>query len=131
VSEENEERKAQWERLTYALFKALNEFNNAMDNYKENNGKSQEEYVGNDLWNLVAKTIQKYNFSLDGIVEALPSTYKPIAKVMMRMPVNQLIDIASNISKDYEKDENVNYRSLEETLMRIAGKRFFKKIFSD
>jgi hypothetical protein len=131
VSEENEERKAQWERLTYALFKALNEFNNAMDNYKENNGKSQEEYVGNDLWNLVAKTIQKYNFSLDGIVEALPSTYKPIAKVMMRMPVNQVIDIASDIAKEYAKDENGNYRSLEETLMRIAGKRFFKKIFSD
>jgi hypothetical protein len=65
------------------------------------------------------------------LFEALPSTYKPIAKVMMRMPVNQVIDIASDIAKEYAKDENGNYRSLEETLMRIAGKRFFKKIFSD
>ena len=129
MNEKGEEKKYELEALTNALFRAVNEFNNALEGYKENDGKLQEDYSGNQVWNLAVQTIQKYNLSLDTIIEALPPIYRPIAKVMKKMPVDQVIDIVSDIAKEYAKDENGNYRSLEETLMRVAGKRFFRRIF--
>jgi len=117
------------EKFIYALFNSINEFKTSLERYEVNDGKIQEKYSTDQVWNLAVETIQKYNISLDSLIESVPPTYKPLVKAAMKMPVDQVIDIVSDIAKEYAKDENGNYRSLEETLMRVAGKRFFRRIF--
>ncbi|RLI98885.1 MAG: hypothetical protein DRP00_00795 [Candidatus Aenigmatarchaeota archaeon] len=121
-----------FEALTYALFKSLNEFKNALEAYEA--GKVEETLEEGVLWNQISGTlsevVSKYNLSPDSFIDLLfPPQYKPLAKVIKKMRIDQVIDLVAEVAKEYAKDEDGNYRSLEETLTRVAGRRMLRKIF--
>mgnify|MGYP007084796600 CR=1 FL=1 len=132
--QENKEKKKEndLEALTYALFRCLNEFKNALNEY-ENNPNPEENFPQNELWNNISGTMMevtsKYDISFDSLINTLPPEYRPLAKVVKRMRVDQVIDIVSDIAKEYVREEDGSYRSLEETLTRVMGKQLLKKVF--
>lgn len=121
------------EALTYALFRGFNEFKNALSEY-ENNPNQKENFLQDEIWNgiggTVAEVTSKYNLSFDSLIDILPLEYRPLARVIGKMRADQVFDIASDIAKEYVREEDGSYRSFEETVTRVMGKRILRKIFS-
>lgn len=120
------------DRLAYALYKGLQSFTQGLEEYENKKEDLSKDFLLKEMSITLNQAIIKYNISLDNILDSIfPKEYEPILRIVKKMRVDELIDIVSEVAKEYAKDENRNYRSLDETLAMVAGKIFLKKIFRD
>ncbi len=118
------------DRLAYALYKGLNSFTQGLEEYESRKESLDKNVLLKKISMSLNEAMVKYNISLNNILDLFfPEEYKPILRMAKKMRVDQLIDIVCEIAKEYAKDENGNYKSLEEVLVKFAGKNFLKKVF--
>ncbi len=118
------------DRLAYALYKGLSSFNQALEEYENKKESLDKDFLLREVSISLNNAMVKYNVSFDTILDLFfPEEYKPILKIVKKIRVDQLMDIVSEVVKEYAKDEEGNYKSLDETLTKVAGKIFLKKIF--
>ncbi|MFH7882635.1 MAG: hypothetical protein QW140_02875 [Candidatus Aenigmatarchaeota archaeon] len=117
-------------RLAYALYKGLQSFNQGLEEYENKKEILDKNFLLKEISITLNQAILKYNISFDTILDSIfPKEYQPILRVVKNMRIDQLIDIVSEITKEYAKDEDGKYKSLDETLVRVTGKTFLRKIF--
>jgi retron-type reverse transcriptase len=119
VSKENE-----LNPLLYALFKAVKEFRVGLKEYEQKKPELGKGEVLDSFKQLVSEIAS--NYDLSSIDELLPAKYRPLYRVIKREKFDQVVDLASGVIKEYAKDERGEYKSLEETLLKVV----FKKILA-
>jgi len=120
--------------LLYAFLRGYKEFASAMNEYEQGNvvpvtEENLQESLHNGMATLVEELTGKYDLSLDAFIDLVPSKYKPLARVIKKMPFDQVVDIAADIIKEYGKDEETGkYKSLEHVVTKSLGKRAIRNV---
>jgi len=115
-------------QLVYALYRASEEFKDALEEY-DKAADIQPEMV-NALTGDVSQLLSNYKLSIDGLTEFLPLKYRMLLNVAKQMRFDQVVDIAASVLKEYGRTNEGNYKSFGETVDGLLVKMFLKNLLT-
>ncbi len=122
--------------LFYILLKGVEASRSATQEYKEFQKQgifnSDEEMTTQFTRKFVEEIFSKYDLSAEKLLDLIPPSYRGISKLLYSMNWDNVVEIISNIAKEYGKDkETGEYRITQEVIGEAFKQLVRNRIFDE